>query len=125
MTKDSKKTQQEVAAAEQVDSAVASIKSAMGRSNGDWATHSQVKDGRPCTEFGVRHYGTWEMPDDCDEDEDDGDYDWEVLSDDTAEKVNKIISKIRSENPDVEIDWFTSEKNWIDITVRSKLITSK
>ena len=57
----------------------------------------------------IRYWGHWEIPED---EEDDGDYDWEVLSQDSAKKLNDLIKKFEKENK-CHIDYHTSEKNWI------------
>lgn len=105
---------------EKIKSIADDVRRSLGRNNGEWVEYDRTSSENPHFEVNVRHYGEWEFPHDCDQDEDDGDYDWEELSDETAEFVSSKISAIAAENPDFRIDWETGEKNWIDITVSMK-----
>ena len=62
--------------------------------------------------------GTWKLP--ADVDDDDGDYDWEVLSKESAMKLNKFVTSLNASNKLYDIRWSTGEKNWITITVSLK-----
>jgi hypothetical protein len=48
----------------------------------------------------VRYWGTWVVPDG---EEDDGDYDWKVPTDDTSRKIDAIIKTIQAQYPALEI----------------------
>lgn len=67
----------------------------------------------------IRHWGNWDHDyEDYDRDEDDyEDDDYEILSDASYDKMQKIIDEIKEKFPQVDIDWGTSEKNWIDFTI--------
>ena len=66
----------------------------------------------------IRHWGRWDSDFDSDREEEDyEDDDYEVLSDASDQALNKIVSEIKEKFPQVDIDWGTSEKNWIDFTI--------
>ena len=62
----------------------------------------------------VRDWGTWELPEDC---EDEEDYDWEELSESSYNKLQDIIERYRESYKDYEFHFQTSEKNYIDVRV--------
>jgi len=62
----------------------------------------------------VRHWGQWEVPED---EEDDGDYDWEVLTQASAKKLKDLITKFEKENK-CKVNVQTSEKNWIAFSIK-------
>lgn len=64
---------------------------------------------------GIRYFGRWEVPAD---EEDDGDYDWKVPTDETARKVDAIIAEHQAKNPNLKIEWTAEEKEWISVRVR-------
>jgi hypothetical protein len=64
--------------------------------------------------FGLRHWGIWEMPPG---EEDDGDYDWEILSRESSKILDSRIQVAKAKYPHLKIQASTSEKNWIDVTV--------
>ena len=66
-----------------------------------------------------RHWGTWEVPAD---EEDDGDYDWEVPTDATGRAAEKIIADQRKKFPKFTIEFSFEEKNWMIITVAPKSV---
>lgn len=66
-------------------------------------------------ELMIRHWGQWELPDD--EEEDDGDYDWEVLSEKSSKKLTEIITKFEKEN-NCKIVSDSSEKNWLYFKIK-------
>ena len=57
----------------------------------------------------IRYWGKWEIPEG---EEDDGDYDWEVLSDTSSKKLKDIITSFEKANH-CKVFCQTSEKNWI------------
>ena len=62
----------------------------------------------------IRHWGHWEIPEG---EEDDGDYDWEVLSDDSSKKLKTVITAFEKENK-CKVNVQTSEKNWIEFSIK-------
>ena len=70
------------------------------------------------TYLSIRNWGNWEVPDDMMDDAEDCDF--EVLTDGSREKLNKILNEIREKNENVVIDYDISEKNYINFTVREK-----
>ena len=62
----------------------------------------------------VRYWGKWEMPEG---EEDDGDYDWEVLSRSSQAQLKSVVSKFEKDNK-CKVDYQTSEKNWIEFSIR-------
>lgn len=68
--------------------------------------------------FQVRYWGDWVMPEG---EEDDGDYDWEVLSHKSSKDLGKIVDEM---NRNIAQGWMlraqVGEKNWITFTVEKK-----
>lgn len=62
----------------------------------------------------VRDWGSWSMPDDIDEDEED-DYDWEELDTKWYPALKQIANRLKQMYPDLKISITTSEKNWVDL----------
>lgn len=120
------------ATADALMSALTSIRSAMksamnsqssrnsygGSYTGDWSDIEQFDNGY---EMQVRDWGGWENPDDISqEDEDDGDYDWQVLSRKWSTTMNEIITSAMRRYPTVKLNWTTEEKNYMVITAAAK-----
>ena len=61
----------------------------------------------------IRYWGKWEMPEG---EEDDGDYDWEVLSKSSQAQLKSVVTKFEKENK-CKVDYQTSEKNWIEFSI--------
>jgi hypothetical protein len=61
-------------------------------------------------EFGVRYWGDWKVPDD---EEDDGDYDWKVLTDRTRTEIKRVLDAVRKRHPKIKLDYSTGEKEWL------------
>lgn len=70
-------------------------------------------NGTKKADFGVRYFGHWVVPDDA---EDDGDYDWKIPTDNTKEKIQKLVRYIMSEYP-VKVHWSVEEKYWIYFSI--------
>lgn len=68
----------------------------------------------PTAVVGLRHWGIWEMPPG---EEDDGDYDWEILSRESSKILDARMAVFKAKYPQLKIRASTSEKNWIDIYV--------
>jgi hypothetical protein len=62
----------------------------------------------------IRYWGKWEMPEG---EEDDGDYDWEVLSAASSKKLKEVITAFEKANK-CKVDCQTSEKNWIECSIK-------
>jgi hypothetical protein len=73
------------------------------------------KDEQCASTLHVRYWGHWEVPAD---EEDDGDYDWEELSESSWDLLKKLIERVEAANPGIKVEASTSEKNWIAFTVR-------
>jgi hypothetical protein len=65
----------------------------------------------------IRYWGNWQVPDGED---DDGDYDWEELTGESAMKLQQIIDEYSKRYPSVKFYWQTGEKNWIYLYARAK-----
>ena len=65
-------------------------------------------------DLGIRYWGNWEIPEG---EEDDGDYDWEVLSDSSRKKLKQIIDTFETANK-CKVNYQTSEKNWIHFSIK-------
>jgi hypothetical protein len=68
--------------------------------------------------FEVRDWGSWENPEG---EEDEEDYDWQVLTHESGQQIKQIVSKIQAKYPNVKFDITTEEKNWIYARMGSKL----
>lgn len=82
------------------------MKSYSGYSN----KQSSVENGYAA----VRDWGSWSMPDDIDEDEED-DFDWEELDAKWYPALKQIENRLKQMYPDLKISITTSEKNWVDL----------
>jgi len=67
--------------------------------------------------FEVRDWGDWEVPPG---EEDDGDYDWQQMTQETSNQLRTIITAARAKYPDFNIGVQSGEKNWIYIDVTPK-----
>lgn len=76
-----------------------------------------TQSDNPRVEISIRDYGNWELPDDLDEDEDNSDYDWKELSDESVTKFDEIIQSINKPYTGIKNSWETSEKNHIEVTI--------
>ena len=61
----------------------------------------------------VRYWGEWENPEDA---EDEEDYDWQVLTDESKEKLDEILTAIQKQYK-VKIEQVGSEKNWLVFSI--------
>lgn len=68
----------------------------------------------------IRYWGTWDFPDDEDGEDDDGDYDWKVLSQESNKTLNDIIQKANMGISGNKLEYEFSEKDYIDISIRYK-----
>jgi hypothetical protein len=68
--------------------------------------------------FEVRDWGSWENPEDA---EDEEDYDWQVLTHQSVHQLKQIIGKVEAKYPNVKFDVTTEEKNWIIARMGSKV----
>lgn len=75
------------------------------------------EDGPGVMMFAFRDFGSWEMPEG---EEDDGDYDWEVMTSATAKVIQAVITQLASKYPGFKFDWQTGEKNWFYVTVAQR-----
>lgn len=62
----------------------------------------------------VRDWGSWSMPEDLDEDEED-DFDWEELDTKWYPALKQIANRLKQMYPDLKVSILTSEKNWVDL----------
>lgn len=81
-----------------------------------YRTDSVEKQGNSFS-CGIRDWGVWVMPDDED---DDGDYDWQVLSDKSKAAMKQIVDAMSARYPKIKFTWQTEEKNWIMMFTRAK-----
>ena len=70
----------------------------------------------------VRDWGSWHIPEEAylDEDDIEEDYDWEVLDIEWMTKLKAIHKDLCNKYPDVRIDIYTSEKNWVDLSISKR-----
>lgn len=99
----------------ELSQAAIALKAAFKTASPGYAEYRDLENG---VGFDVRHWGTWQVPVDA---EDDGDYDWEELTDESAAKLKQVINGVEAKYPNVRFDVQTSEKNWITAQLDSKL----
>jgi hypothetical protein len=63
----------------------------------------------------VRDWGSWHVPDG--EDDGEGDYDWEVLSDSSSKSLKDLVDKFKSRYSKLKIYVSQEEKRWISIQI--------
>jgi len=68
-------------------------------------------------EFAFRDWGHWENPRDV---EDEQDYDWQVMTEQTRAKLQEYMKKVAAKYPRVICQYSAEEKNWLHFTVRAK-----
>lgn len=70
----------------------------------------------------VRDWGSWHIPEEAylDEDDIEEDYDWEVLDIEWMKKLKAIHKDLCNKYPDVVISIYTSEKNWVDLSINRR-----
>lgn len=66
-------------------------------------------------QFGIRDFGNWEVPED---EEDDGDYDWEVPTEGTIAKLKAYLETAKKHHPFIEYDFQIGEKSWIYVSIK-------
>ena len=66
--------------------------------------------------------GSWHIPEDAylDDEADIEDYDWAVLDTEWMKKLKVIHKDLCNKYPDVRIDIYTSEKNWVDLSISKR-----
>jgi hypothetical protein len=82
--------------------------------------HSTMDEPAPkgtSIEFGVRDWGTWQVPAD---DEDDGDYDWQEPTVTTMEAAKALLNGVEKQFPKYKFTMHSGEKNWLYISVKAK-----
>jgi len=65
----------------------------------------------------ARHWGVWVMPEDED---DDGDYDWEILAPHSRDKLRQFEKDLAEGFDEYKFRVATEEKNWISVSIRLK-----
>lgn len=66
----------------------------------------------------ARYWGSWEFPKDAwGDDEDDGDYDWEVLTSKSSKELQKFIQSLDKRFKKYKVYASVEEKNWLNIVV--------
>lgn len=73
--------------------------------------------GKKTFHGGVRDWGQWKVPDDA---EDDGDYDWKVLTPEWSKKLKAFADQTDKKYPNLRIFISTEEKDWISVQVTNK-----
>jgi hypothetical protein len=84
---------------------------------GNYQTDPVEKSQNRSYMTGIRDWGVWQMPEGED---DDGDYDWEVLSDKSANNMQQIVDSFGTKYPGIKFGWSTEEKNWIMFFAKAK-----
>lgn len=77
-----------------------------------YCTWGQTEQHGKRFEFDVRDWGDWEVPEG---EEDDGDYDWKVMTKKSREYLTDIIRAVEKRHPKVKLSYSPEEKNWIRI----------
>ena len=65
----------------------------------------------------ARHWGKWSVPDGED---DDIDYDWEVLDKSSASMLNSFLKQLGTKYPKYSLKFGVEEKNWINVLIEKK-----
>jgi hypothetical protein len=65
----------------------------------------------------IRYWGNWVVPDD---EEDDGDYDWKILTPESSQRANSIVDQVKQQFPNVDIRWSPEEKEYITLIGKMK-----
>lgn len=66
----------------------------------------------------ARYWGKWEVPEG---EEDDGDYDWEVLTKKSRDELRKFMDSLSKKyKKDYVFYYSTEEKNWISVDILKK-----
>jgi hypothetical protein len=64
----------------------------------------------------IRDWGEWVVPEG---EIDDGDYDWNVLSEGSERKLKEILDHYSQKYPDISFSAQQEEKNWLSLFARS------
>jgi len=99
---------------EEISKATAELARLVKASGAQYITFNTISD----SQFDVQDWGEWEVPADV---EDDEDYDWKVLSDESSAKLKQLVDQVQAVYPNVKFDVMTEEKNWITFQMGSKL----
>lgn len=67
----------------------------------------------------IRSWGTWEFPEYEDEEEEQ-DYDWNVLSQESVKQLDNLESKLSAKFPKYNINFQVEEKEWLYVTIERK-----
>jgi hypothetical protein len=73
--------------------------------------------GRDGMQAGVRYWGEWVMPPGED---DDGDYDWKVLSPESQRQAAAILTEVQKQFPTVSLSFSQEEKYWLSLEATPK-----
>lgn len=74
-------------------------------------------DAKVVLAVGARYWGKWHVPEG---EEDDGDYDWEVLDPSSGSLLRSFLKQLETKHPKYSISFGTEEKNWIIVLVKKK-----
>jgi len=66
----------------------------------------------------IRNWGSWELPNDAEEDEDD--YDWKDLADYSHKNLAEYLAAFQKDHPELKIDYDVGEKEYVYIKVGPK-----
>ena len=101
---------------EVLKSALMFVKNKMLKHASSYSMHRPVEEtsyrGKKAFEFEIRDWGQWVVPDG---EEDDGDYDWEVLTDKYRKILKDIRDEAKHEYPSIDFNVDIGEKNWITV----------
>jgi hypothetical protein len=78
---------------------------------------SDIEEKNNYAEGSIRYWGKWRVPAG---EEDDGDYDWEEMDENSKKTLSDEIKKISTRYPKVKITFSAGEKNYIYIRVETK-----
>ena len=83
----------------------------------DFRQDNNLDKKPPHVELTIRHYGSWVMPNDSG-DEDDGDYDWEELSQKSGVEFGSMLKDFTANYSGIKSSWNTGEKNHIYVIIQ-------
>ena len=112
---------------EKVERAVAALKELKEKLTGGWEMQSgsvaerRLFDGNTEVSFDIRYWGEWVNPDYAQDEED---YDWKILTEESHERLRKIVADLE-EKHGVHIQYSTEEKCWITFRVMISVNSKK
>lgn len=76
---------------------------------------SKLKDGS--LEFSVHNFGDWKSTPERRHEEDD---DYKIPTPKTVSRLNSIVAEYQAKHPNLKVEWFQHEKQWISFHIKNK-----